>query len=62
MSSMRLNTGQNIEQSSLTILEIGEQREGYWNNEHFMEQVAKAVEIAEVKYPSSQGYHHIWCF
>ena len=27
-----------------------------------MEQVAKAVKIAEVKYPSSQGYHHIWCF
>ena len=55
------NTAQDIEQSSLTIFEIGEQREGYWNNERFMEQVAKAVKI-EVKYPSSQGYHHIWCF
>ena len=55
-------TAQDIEQSSLTVLEIGEQREGYWNNERFMEQVAKAVKIAEVKYPSSQGYHHIWCF
>ena len=56
------NTEQAVEKSSLTILEIGEQREGYWNNERFMEQVAKAVKIAEVKYPSSQGYHHIWCF
>lgn len=27
-----------------------------------MEQVAKAVMVAEVKYPSSQGYHHVWCF
>ena len=27
-----------------------------------MEQVTKAVKIAEVKYPTSQGYHHIWCF
>ena len=35
---------------------------GYWNDDRFMEQVAKALKIAEVKYPSSQGYHHIWCF
>ena len=41
---------------------IGEQREGYWNSDRFMEQVAKAVKIAEVKYPSSQRYHHIWGF
>ena len=27
-----------------------------------MEQVTKAVKIAEVKYPTSQKYHHIWCF
>ena len=24
--------------------------------------VAKAVKIADVKYPPSQGYHHTWCF
>ena len=52
------NTSQDVEKSALAILEIGEQREGYWNSDRFMEQVAKAVKIAEVKYPR---YHHVWC-
>ena len=45
------NTGQGIEKSALEVLEIGEQREGYWNSE---QQVDKAVKIAEMKYPPSQ--------
>ena len=57
-----LEQNPDIEKSCRAIMEIGEQREGYWNSDCFMEQVAKAVKIAEVKYPSSQGYHHIWCF
>ena len=48
-----MNTGQEVEKFALEILEIGEQREGYWNSDHFMEQVAKAMKIAEVKYPPS---------
>ena len=48
--------------SALAFLEIGENCEGYWTGERSMEQVAKAVKMAEVKYPTSQGYHHIWCF
>ena len=56
------NTGQGIEKSALEVLEIGEQREGYWNSDHFMQQVDKAVKIAEMKYPPSQGYHHFWRF
>ena len=56
------NTAGGIEKSALALLEIGENREGYWTGQRFMEQVAKAVKIAEVKYPTSQGYHHIWCF
>ena len=55
------NTSEDVEKSALSILEIGEQWEGYWNSDRFMEQVAKAVKIAEVKYPPSQGYHHVWC-
>ena len=55
------NRGEDVDKSACAILEIGEQREGYWNNDRFMEQMEKAVKIAEVKYPSSQGYHHIWC-
>ena len=50
------NNDQDIEKSSLAVLEIGE------HSDRFMEQVGKAVKIAEVKYPSSQGYHHTWCF
>ena len=56
------NTDQNIEKSALAVLEIGEHREGYWNSDRFMEQVGKAVKIANLKYPPSQGYHHVWCF
>ena len=48
--------------AALGVLEIGENREGYWTGQRFMEQVTKAVQIAEVKYPTSQGYHHNWCF
>ena len=55
------NTDGDVYKSACATLEIGEQREGYWNNDRFMEQMAKAVKIAEVKYPSSQGYSHIWC-
>ena len=57
-----VNTGQGFDKSALEILEIGEQGERYWNSDCFMEQVAKAMKINEVKYPPSQGYQHIWCF
>ena len=57
-----MNTDQEVEKSACVLLEIGENREGYWNSDLFMEQIAKAVKIAEVKYPPSQGYHHTWCF
>ena len=56
------NTDQDIEKSALAVLEIGEHREGYWNSDRFMEQVGKSVKIADLKYPPSQGYHHVWCF
>ena len=41
------NTDQDIEKSALAVLEIGEHREGYWNSDRFMEQVGKAVKIAD---------------
>ena len=59
---LEVGSGGGIEKSARVLLEIGENREGYWTGELFMEQVTKAVAIAEVKYPPSQGYHHIWCF
>ena len=55
------NADEDVDKSACVIFEIGGQRDGYWNSDQFMEQMEKAVKIAEVKYPSSQGYHHIWC-
>lgn len=37
---------------------VGESKKGYWNLSRFMAQMAKAVLIAEVKYPKSEGWHN----
>ena len=42
------NSGDVVEKSALALLEIGENREGYWTGQRFVEQVAKAVKIAEL--------------
>ena len=59
---LEVGSGGGIEKSAHVLLEIGENCEGYLTAEPFMEQVAKAVPIAEVKYPPLQGHNHIWCF
>ena len=41
-------------------LEYEELKEGYWTFDKFMEQVRMAVKIAEMKYPQSEGYKHVW--
>ena len=38
------NTDENVNKSARAILEIGEHREGYWNNDRFMEQMVKIAE------------------
>ena len=38
-----------LPQSARAILEIGVNREGYWNNEKFMEQMIAAVKVAEAR-------------
>lgn len=43
-------------------LEYGESREGYWNRDKFMLQMKRAVNIAELKYPKSSGWRHVWVF
>ena len=40
------NSGDDVEKSALAVLEIGENRQGYWTGERFMEQVTEAVKIA----------------
>jgi hypothetical protein len=43
-------------------LEYGENKEGYWNRDKFMEQIKRAVEMAEIKHPKNNGWCHVWVF
>ena len=47
---------------SQAFLEYGENREGYWTRDKFMEQMKLAVDMAELKYPSADGWRHAWVF
>lgn len=40
-----------IPQSARVIFEYGKNRDGYWNNELFIEQMEVAIKVAEAKYP-----------
>ncbi len=44
-------TNPGLEKDARTFLEYGEKCDGYWTGEKFMNQMAKAPLIAEVKYP-----------
>ena len=44
------------------LFEYGEAREGYWTCDNFMEQMKRAIKIAEFKYPKSDGWKHVWIF
>lgn len=55
-------TNPDIWMHARVLLEYGEAKEGYWVADKFMEQVEKCVEIAEVKYPLSKGWRHVWIF
>ena len=52
----------NIWIEARAFLEYGENREGYWNSEKFMDQIKMAVRIAEVKYPKCDNWRHVWIF
>ena len=43
-------------------LEYGESREGYWSCDKFMLQLERAVKIADIRYPHSEGWQVIWVF
>ena len=43
-------------------LEIGENQEGYWTRDKFIAQMKRAIEMAEIKYPTSEGWRHVWVF
>ena len=40
-------------------LEYCEAREGYWTSDKFMHQIEKGYKIAEIKYPSSNGWKNV---
>ena len=50
-----------IPQSARVILEYGKNKDGYWNNSLFMEQMEVAVKVAEAKYPP-RVFKHVWVF
>ncbi len=52
----------NIWMEARAFLEYGENREGYWNSEKFMNQIKMAVKIAEAKYPKCDNWRHVWIF
>ena len=52
----------NIHLQAREFLEYGESKEGYWTSDKFMKQMKMAVKIAEVKYPKSDGWRHVWIF
>ena len=43
------------------LLEVGVNREGYWENDKLIKQVQNAANIADIKYPSEQ-YTRLWIF
>ena len=43
-------------------LEYGESKEGYWTRDKFIAQMARAIEMAEIKYPKEDGWRHVWVF
>ena len=52
----------NVRMYARQFLEYGESREGYWTSDKFVEQVARAVKIANIKYPKSNGWRVVWIF
>ena len=51
----------NIKTFAREFLEYGENKEGYWTMKRFMAQIKRAVEIAEIKYPKTDGWRCCWC-
>lgn len=51
-----------IKKYAREFLEYGEAREGYWTRDRFVAQMERAVQIAEIKYPKSSGWRHVWVF
>ena len=51
-----------LKQYARASIEYGENRDGYWTSEKFLDQLKYCIEIAECKYPRDQGYKVVWIF
>lgn len=51
-----------VKKYARSFLEYGERREGYWTRDKFVEQLKSAVDIAEIKYPKTDGWRRVWIF
>lgn len=55
------DTTSNISKYACETIKYGASGDGYWNNDKFLKQVKKAVDIAEAKYPGDK-YTLVWLF
>ena len=51
--SAHLEKDATMPQSARVLFEYGQNRDGYWDNNLFMEQMNAALKVAEAKYPKS---------
>ena len=51
-----------LKQYARARIEYGENKDGYWTSDKFMEQLEYCATIAECKYPRSDGFKVVWIF
>ena len=51
-----------LKRQARSFLEYGENKEGYWMLDKFLNQIKDAVQIVDVKYPREKGYRIAWIF
>ena len=51
-----------LKQFGRATIEYGENKDGYWTSDKFIEQIKYCADIAECKYPKSEGYKVVWVF
>ena len=59
---LRKRNNPDIPMGARTLIEYGENRDGYWTSAKFMKQTKNGVKIAEAKYPKEDGYRLYWVF
>ena len=55
-------TNPSVRMYAREFLEYGEAKDGYWTSDKFIKQIQKAIKIADIKYPKSEGWRVVWVF